>query len=361
MSYIESNDPRKGKIFCILDKDGRIVNKKADPKLKKEELFKLYEYMLLSRAVDEKAEKLQRSGRMGTFAQTLGQEAQVGVGLAMKKEDWLFPSFRETAILLLRGMPASHYYMYFMGNEEGNKMPEDVNNFTIAVPVGSQTLHAVGAAWGFKIKGEKKCSVVFFGDGGTSEGDFHEAMNFAGVFKAPCLLVCQNNQYAISTKVQDQTASETIAQKAFAYGFKGVKVDGNDPLALYVIAKEALENARKGKGPTFIEAFTYRIGPHTSADDPTLYRSDAEVEKWKKYDPVERFKKYLMKKGYWNNAYEKKVKQWAETKVEEAVKKAESTTENIEDIFIHMYKEMTPELKEQLEYLKSLEADKNGN
>ena len=155
MGYIENNDPRKGKVFRILDKDGRVVNKKAEPKLKKEELFRLYEYMILSRAVDDKAEKLQRSGRMGTFAQTLGQEAQAGVALAMKKEDWMFPSFRETAALLLRGMPASHYYTYFMGNEEGNRMPNDVNNFTISVPVGSQTLHAAGAAWAFKIRKEK--------------------------------------------------------------------------------------------------------------------------------------------------------------------------------------------------------------
>ena len=358
MGFIETNDPRKGKVFGVIDKSGKIINKKAEPKLKKADLLKLYENMVLARASDKKSVSLQRSGRMGTFAQVSGQEAQVGVALAMKNNDWLFPSFRETAALTLRGMPLHLFYLVFMGNEEGNRMPEDQKNFTVSVPVGSQTLHAVGAAWASKIKKEKDCSVVFFGDGGTSEGDFHEAMNFAGVFKAPCVFVCQNNQYAISTPVSMQTASETIAEKAFAYGFSGIKVDGNDVLALYAATKEALDNARKGKGPTLIEAFTYRMGPHTSADDPTLYRADAEVKKWRLHDPVDRFRKYLSKKGYWNKSYETKLQKWAEQKVEDAVKKAESTHLNIEDIFKYMYKDMPPELKEQLDYLKSLEAGK---
>ena len=358
MSFIESNDPRKGKVFRILDKSGKIVNNKAEPKIKKSDLLKLYEYMLLSRATDKKSKSLQRSGRMGTFAQSSGQEAQVGVALAMKDNDWLFPSFRETAALTLRGMPLHLYYLVFMGNEEGNRMPKNQKNFTVSVPVGSQTLHAVGVAWAAKIKKQKDCSVVFFGDGGTSEGDFHEAMNFAGVFKIPCVFVCQNNQYAISTPVSAQTASNTIAEKAFAYGFNGIKVDGNDVLAMYVATKEALDNARKGKGPTLIEAFTYRIGPHTSADDPTLYRTDAEVKKWKAFDPIDRFRKYLTKKNYWNKSYESKLQNWTEQKVEDAVKKAESTNLKIEDIFKYMYKDMTPELKEQLDYLKSLEVSK---
>ncbi|MDP3917383.1 MAG: pyruvate dehydrogenase (acetyl-transferring) E1 component subunit alpha [Nanoarchaeota archaeon] len=358
MSYIEKNDPRNGKVFRVLDKDGKVVNKSAEPKLKKEDLFKLYEYMILTRVADEKAIKLQRSGRMGTFAQSSGQEAQVGIALAMKKEDWLFPSFREHGAMMLRGMPPELFYMVFMGNEEGNRMPENVNNFTVSVPVGSQALHAVGSAWASKIKKEKDCTVGFFGDGATSEGDFHEAMNFAGVFNVPCVLVCQNNQYAISLPVKNQTATDTIAEKAYAYGFDGVKVDGNDVLGLYVIAREALEKARKGNGPTLIEAFTYRMGPHTSADDPTIYREDKEVKKWKEYDPIERFRKYLLKKKYWNKKYEEKVLKWAEQKVDDAVKKAESTKLGIDDMFKYMYKEMPDELKDQLNYLKSMKTSK---
>ncbi len=360
MSVITSNDPRKGKIFRILDKTGKVVNKKDLPKLKKADLLKIYEYMVLARLVDEKAVKLQRSGRMGTFAQLTGQEAQVGVAAAMEQKDWLFPSFREHAAMMYRGMPPHLFYLVFMGNEEGNRMPKDVNNFTISVPVGSQALHAVGAGWAFKIKKEKTCSVGFFGDGATSEGDFHEAMNFAGVFKTNSVLVCQNNQYAISTQFSHQTASATIAEKAYAYGFEGIRVDGNDPLALYVVIKEALAKARSGKGPTLVEALTYRLGPHTSADDPTLYRSDKEVKTWQQQEPIRRFQKYLLSLGYWNKAYEEKIQAWATQKVEDAVKKAEGMHLKIDDMFTYMYKDMPQDLREQQDYLKQFESKEEG-
>lgn len=344
----------------ILNETGVIVNKSLEPELSSADLKKIYEYMVLTRLVDEKALALQRSGRMGTFAQVLGQEAQVAAASAMKKEDWFFPSFRETGILVARGSPLESFYLLFMGSEEGNRTPKEINNFPVSVPVGSQTLHAVGTAWAMKIKKEKSCTVVCFGDGGTSEGDFHEAMNFAGVFKTPTVFICQNNQYAISVPRAQQTAAKTIAQKAGAYGFQGVQIDGNDPLAWYVAVKEALENARQGNGPTLIEAFTYRLGAHTTADDPTVYRSDAEVKAWEKKDPIKRFQKYLETKKLWSKSYEQQVIKKCQQQIETAIKKAEVIIKKItiEDIFTYMYAEMTPVLKEQLEYIKKFSGVK---
>src|SRR3989344_3838013 len=355
---IEHFNPLEGKFLKILDKDGN-VDKLLEPKLSSAELKKIYETMVLTRMADTKALALQRSGRMGTFAQVLGQEAQVAVGLAMQKQDWFFPSFRELGILLCRGSPLEGFYLVFMGCEEGNRTPKEINNFPVSFPVGSQTVHAVGAAMAAQIKKEKVVSVVAFGDGGTSEGDFHEAMNFAGVFKAPCIFFCQNNQWAISTARKIQTAAKTIAQKAVAYGFPGIQVDGNDPLAIYAAMKEAVDNARQGKGPTLIESLTYRVGAHTTADDPTLYRSDKEVKYWQERDPIKRFKIYLQKKGIWSKKYEEDLVKRCAKQIEAAIAKAEkvAAATKPEDMFKYMYAEMTSELKEQFEYLqKNLEA-----
>ncbi len=349
---IEHFNPLEGKFLQVLDKDGN-VDKLLEPKLSPADLKKIYGIMVLTRMADTKALALQRSGRMGTFAQVLGQEAQVAVGLAMQKQDWFFPSFRELGILLCRGSPLEGFYMVFMGCEEGNRSPKEINNFSVSVPVGSQTVHAVGVAMAAQIRGDKVVSVVAFGDGGTSEGDFHEAMNFAGVFKAPCVFFCQNNQWAISTPRTIQTASKTIAQKAIAYGFQGIQVDGNDPLAIYVAMKEAVNHARQGKGPTLIESLTYRMGAHTTADDPTLYRSDKEVKYWQERDPIKRFRIYLQKKGIWNKKYEEELGKKCTKQIEDAVVKAEKIAAATKpgDMFKYMYAEMTPGLKEQLEYL----------
>lgn len=349
---IEHFNPLEGKFLRILDKDGD-VDKLLEPKLSASDLKKIYEGMVLTRMADNKALALQRSGRMGTFAQVLGQEAQVAVGLAMRKQDWFFPSFRELGILLCRGSPLESFYLTFMGCEEGNRTPKGINNFPVAVPVGSQILHAVGVAIAAKIKKEKVVAVVAFGDGATSEGDFHEAMNFAGVFQAPCVFFCQNNQWAISTSRKIQTASKTIAQKAVAYGFQGVQVDGNDPLAVYAAAKEAVEKARQGKGPTLIESLTYRMGAHTTADDPTLYRPDKEVKYWERRDPIKRFKSYLQKKKLWTKKYEENLIKKCARQIEAAVVKAEKICKQTkpEDMFKYMYDRMTPALEEQSRYL----------
>ncbi len=351
-------NPLEGKYLQILDVNGNVVNSSLDPKLPSTTLKKMYEVMMLTKLADEKALALQRSGRMGTFAQSRGQEAQVGAGFAMEKKDWLIPSFRETGVQLVREWPLENFYLVFMGCEEGSKAPKGVNNFPVAVPVGSQMLHAVGLAWASKLKKEKVCAVTFFGDGGSSEGDFHEAMNFAGVFATPTVFICQNNQYAISLPRAQQTAAKTIAQKAVAYGFPGMQVDGNDPLATYVATKDALNHARSGNGPTLLEFLTYRLGPHTSSDDPTIYRLDKEVKEWEKKCPIVRFRKYLTKKNLWNKKYEAHLINKCKKQIEVAVKIAEKKIKEIkvEDMFNYTYASLTPELQEQLEYAKKAEG-----
>ena len=354
-------DPRKGKILQILDKDGNILDKKLEPKLSSADLLKMYSSMVTTRVLDTKALSLQRSGRMGTFAQVMGQEAQVGVGMAMGKNDWLFPSFRETGVFIIRGVPIENFFLVFMGSEKGNSMPKGCNSFPISVPVGTQMLHAVGYGWGASIKKDKIATVTFFGDGGSSEGDCHTAMNFAGVMKTPTVFVCQNNQYAISVPRNRQTASRTIAERAFGYGFKGMQVDGNDVLAVYAAAKESLGRAYKGLGPSFIEMVTYRISPHTTSDDPTLYRSDKEVKMWEKKDPLKRFRGYLEGKRVLTKSREKEILKKAEVRVNSAVKKAEVMRKMVcDDVFSNTFENMPEQLKEQLDYLKKIERSRKS-
>lgn len=351
---IEKYDPSKGEMLQILKPSGK-AKKNLEPKLGEKDLTSIYRYMMLTRMADEKAVKLQRTGRMGTYAPSKGHEAaQVGSAYALEKSDWLFPYFRDLGAHLLRGLPLSSFYLYWMGNEEGMRVPKELNNFTVSIPVGTQVPHAVGAAWAAKIRGDEVAVMVTFGDGATSEGDFHEGMNFSGVFKAPVVFVCLNNQYAISVPRKRQSASKTLAQKAFAYGFSGVLVDGNDVLAMYAAAKEALDKARAGKGPTMLEAYTYRLGDHTTSDDASRYRKDEEVKEWEKKDPLIRFRAYLEGKGLWSEEYEKKLIEEVQAEIDKAVKEAESVPPpSPEDIFNYNYAETPLSLKEQLEELKN--------
>ncbi|MBU1197010.1 pyruvate dehydrogenase (acetyl-transferring) E1 component subunit alpha [Candidatus Micrarchaeota archaeon] len=341
----------------ILDEKGN-VDASLDPKLDELTLKKMYETMVRSRAMDKKAISLQRQGRCYTYVPTEGQEAaQVGSVMASKKEDWMVPAFRENAAYLAKGVSMRTLFLYWMGHEEGSRFEKDQNCFPVSIPVGSQVGHAVGLAWAAKIQGKRQAAITFFGDGASSEGDFHESANFAGVFQIPCVFICQNNQYAISTPRARQTRSETIAQKAIAYGFEGIQVDGNDVLAMYVATKKALEKGYAGKGPTLIEAITYRIAAHTTSDDPKRYRDEAEVEAWRKKDPIARFQTYLKKNGFWNEAYEKEVQEKAAREVEEAVKKAEGFQANPEDMFKYLYQDLTPDLRQQMQEMKqSLEG-----
>ena len=354
MSLMEDYHPLKGKMFQILKPDGTLLPGEKAP-LSDKETFTLYQKMAFIRLADQRALMLQRQGRFGTYAPIWGQEAcQVGSTYALQKSDWVVPAFREIGAMLMMGIPLSKFYLYWMGNEMGSRAPEGINVMPVSVPVGTQTLHAVGLAWAGKLKGEKIVSIVYFGDGATSKADFHEAMNFAGVFKTSTIFFCQNNQYAISVPRSLQTASKTIAQKAIAYGFDGIQVDGNDLFAVFAATKEAAETARSGKGPTLIEGVTFRFGPHTTADDPTKYRTEDEIAPWRPLDPLVRLRLYLNGKGLWNEKVEQQLTEEAQKEIDQAVKDAEAVpVPEVEEIFKFVFSEMTPQLREQMEYLKS--------
>ena len=352
---IDDYDPLKGEILQILDKDGN-YNEKFKPTLTDKEVIELYKIMYMGRFTDKKALALQRQGRMVTYVPTAGQEAcSVGSVHALKKTDWFVPAFREAPGMFHRGSTLVDLLLYMKGFEKGSQHLREHNMTPMAVPVGTQIVHAVGLSWGAKIKGDKIGVMVHFGDGATSEGDFHEACNFAGVFQTPTVFFCNNNQWAISVPRKHQTHSKTLAQKAVAYGFHGLQIDGNDLFAVHLATKEALEKARKGGGPTLIEAVTYRQGPHTTADDPKKYRDPKDEKYWLARDPITRLKKYLEKKKLWSDQKDAALKKQVDKDVEAALKVMEATQYTGEDMFKYQYAEMTPQLKEQLEEFKTFE------
>lgn len=358
---IEKFEPLRNDILQVIDEKGQ-VQSEYEPNLSQIELKKIYSLMVTARAADIKAIKLQRQGRMGTYAPNQGQEGcQVGAGMAVQKNDWVFPHFRDLGLYLTLGFPLKNSYLYWMGHELGNIPPKGLNIFPMAVPVASHIPHAVGAGMAANIKKHKIAVLCCFSDGATSGGDFHEALNFAGVFKTPNVFLCYNNQYAISLPRKNQTAARTLAQKANAYGFSGVMVDGNDPLAVYVATKEALDKARQGKGPTLIEAITYRMGDHTTSDDASRYRSKKEVEEWRKKDPIQRFRIYLKNKGIWDPDYEKSVQDQATSFIAKSTEEAEQTPRaSIENIFQYTYKDMPPHLKKQRDELELFTQEKKS-
>lgn len=337
----------------ILDENGA-VDAKVMPKIDNKTIKQMYEWMVLTRVFDDKALKLQRQGRMGTYAPTRGQEAaQIGSALVLQKEDLVFPAFRETGVYLVRGMPAEFIFKYWAGDERGMAIPESVNLFPISITVGAHPPHAVGAAMAFNILKKKGVALTYFGDGATSEGDFHTAMNFAGAFNAPTVFICQNNQWAISLPVEQQTASKTIAQKAIAYGFEGIQVDGNDIFAVYKATQDAIKKARSGKGPTFIECLTYRMADHTTSDDAKKYRPEKLVKPWEKKDPILRLEKYMMKKKLLTESAKKKIWDKAQKDIDASVDRMEKWDYYPpEEIFKYMYAEPTPLLKEQIAMIK---------
>ncbi len=340
---IDKYDPMKNEMLSILKEDGS-VDSKLEPKLGNETLKRFYEQMTYTRIWDDIALKMQRSGRMGTFAPSTGQEAcQIPVVECLKKQDWLVPAFREHPAMMARGVSAKKIFQIWMGIEEGNQFDKRQNMMPPAIPVASQIPHAVGIAWAARIKKENSVSLVYFSDGATSEGDFHEGMNFAGVLKTPTVFICQNNQYAISTTVSQQTASRNIALKAIAYGFSGVKVVGNDALAMYVAANDVVYKARNGGGPA-----------HTTADDPTRYRNKAEVKEWEKKDPILRFRLYLQSKKLWTQSYEDKlIKQYTD-ELNKAADEAIASEHMTTDIFDYLYVELPEHLAVQREEFEEL-------
>jgi len=340
-------DPLKGEMLRIMDEEGN-VDRSLKPRMSKEVLLKAYRTMVLTRLADDKAVKLQRQGRLGAYAPNKGQEAsQLGPAMALKEEDWMVWAFREMGALLCREVPLSTYYLYWMGNERGNVYPKELKVMPAAVPVGSQIPHAVGIAYASNLRKEKSVTLAYFGDGATSEGEFHEGLNFAGVFQTPNVFVCQNNQYAISTRRKRQSASPTLAQKAVAYGFPGILVDGNDVFAMYAASKEAVARARKGKGPTLIESYTYRLSDHTTSDDWRKYRSKEEVEEWKGKDPLKRFRSYLLSQGILGD------EEALQTELVDIVEKAAAEAEAVpapsrQDVFGHTYAEIPAYLQRQM-------------
>ncbi len=321
----------------VLDENGNLDEALAKDTLTDEQVVYLYDFMITCRTLDDIAFKLQRSGRMGTYPQNKGQEAAaIGSGFAaVKGVDFLVPCYRENAALFLHGLPMHYIFLHWMGDERGNQIPEGVNVTPLSIPIGTQMLHATGIAWAFKLRKEERVAITYFGDGATSEGDFHEAMNFASTLEVPVVFFCQNNQWAISVPREQQMASETVAQKAIAYGMPTIQVDGNDLFAVYKASKEAIERARGGGGPSFIEAVTYRLGDHTTADDARRYRDAEEVEAWKNRDPVIRLRKYLERKDLWDEKRQQEAEEKGRAVAAEVVKAAEGieppTTDDIFD------------------------------
>ncbi len=300
--------------FRYFDEEGEPVGE-LNHGLNAQQMVDLYRLMVRTRLMDERTLILQRQGKIAFYASSAGQEAcQVGTAYALEEGDWVFPSHREQGVFLTRGMTLTEVFGHFMSKvsdpAKGRQMPGHLGKFrnrliTLSSPVATQIPQAVGCAMASKYKGEKSVAVAFFGDGATSEGDFHEGMNFAAVFKAPVVFFCVNNQYAISVPVNIQTATKTFAQKTCAYGFEGYRVDGNDVIAVYYASKKGVEKARKGGGPTLFELVTYRYAAHSSADDDKRYREADEVEEWRtKRDPIKRMKQFLLKQRILSEAEE---------------------------------------------------------
>jgi pyruvate dehydrogenase E1 component alpha subunit len=293
--------------------------------LDERDLTELYRGMVLLRTYDERSLVYHRQGRIGTYAIFWNHEAmQTGAVYALERDDWVFPSYRESAIGLLRGMPASTVLSWWRGHPAGWWNPLDYNVASICVPIGTHVPHAAGLAWGKKLRGERACALVFFGDGATSEGSFHEGANFAGVMRAPLILFCNNNGWAISTPLSAQTAAETLADKAAGYGMPGIRVDGLDVLAVFEATREAVERARAGEGPTFIEAVSYRAAPHATADDPTAYVDLERVEEEKRNECVGRYERYLRRLGVLGDELAEEIRGEAQALMRQGIAEAEA-------------------------------------
>jgi pyruvate dehydrogenase E1 component alpha subunit len=313
-----------------------------------QELLDLYRSMVLLRTYDERSLVYHRQGRIGTYAIFWNHEAmQAGSVHALAREDWIFPSYRESAIGLLRGMPPATVLHWWRGHPAGWWNPAEYNVASICVPIATHVPHAAGLAWGKKLKGEAACAIVYFGDGATSEGAFHEGANFAGVFRAPLILFCNNNQWAISTPVSAQTHAETLADKAVGYGIPGARVDGGDVLAVYEATREAVERARAGEGPSFIEAVTYRAAPHATADDPRAYIDLERVEQEKKNECLGRYERYLRRLGVLGDELEAEIKAEAADVMRAGITAAEAEPDpDLELLFENAYVIPPPNLRE---------------
>jgi pyruvate dehydrogenase E1 component alpha subunit len=325
-------------------------------------LIRMYEEMVQLRQFDRRSVSLQRAGRIGTYPPLEGQEAcQVGSTLALRKQDFVVPTYRDYGAMILHGVPMEHILLYWNGRAEGCVIPNGVNVFPIAVPIATQLPHAAGIAWAAKLRGQDQIALGFFGDGASSEGDFHEAMNFAGVFHLPVIYFCENNQYAISVPYARQTATATIAEKAAAYGVEGVRVNGSDAIEVYRTVRRAVQKAAQGGGPTLIEALTYRYGAHTTSDDPTKYRTAQEGEAWKARDPIMTLQSQLLAWGLWDDTREQDLQTRIDAEISSAIAKMEAAAPpSPEDLFQHVYARPTKRLLEQQAELLSMLKSSTG-
>lgn len=339
--------------LSILDPDGN-VDAALEPPIPAGDLLRLYRTFLLARRFDERMLRLQRQGRIGTFGPIRGHEAAVlGSVYAIGRGDWLVPYYREWAAYMWRGWPLENLILYYAGYAEGMRVPDGFRDLPFCIPIGSHVPHAVGLAYAARYKGEGSVTLCYFGDGATSHGDCQEALNFAGVFQVPVVFVCLNNQWAISVPRSRQTRARTLAQKALAYGFPGIQVDGNDLLAVYAATREAVERARNGQGPTLVEAVTYRLSMHTTADDPTRYRSEEEVRRWEQVEPWPRFRRYLEARGLVTDEVHARLEAEVEAEIRGAVERAEARMRpDLLEVFEHVYAERPPHLAAQREALR---------
>lgn len=358
-----SQSPVSAEIVCALRADGTI-DPAQDPGLSEQEVEYLYRQMVMTRQLDERLVQLQRQGRIGFHVGSLGEEASIlGSAYAMARQDFLFPCYREFGAALMRGLPLQKFVDNMFGNANdtvlGRQMPNhstcrEVGWCSVSSPVGTQITQAVGFAWAAKIRKQNTASLVYFGDGATSSSDFHSGLNFAGVFKVPCVLLCRNNGWAISVPVERQTATKTFAEKAAAYGITGVRVDGNDLFAVIQVTRQARARGERGEGPTLIEAITYRMGGHSTSDDPKAYRGADELETWAARDPLERVREHLTRNGRWDDERQRSLVEEIDARFREAVSIAERTpAPALESMFDDVYATAPWHLAEQRQQLLS--------
>lgn len=335
--------------LTIISPEGKLINKEELPDLSDDQLKEMMRRMVFTRTWDERAINLGRQGRLGFYAPVSGQEASmIGSEFALEKEDFVCPGYRDMPQIVWHGLPLYQAFLYSRGHQHGGRIPEGVNVLMPQIIIGAQVLHAAGIAMGFKKRGQKNVAITYTGDGGSSEGDFYEALNFAGVFKLPAIFVVQNNGYAITTPFSKQTAAKSVAHKAIAAGIKGVQVDGMDIMAVYKAVKDAADRGRNGEGATLIEILTYRFKPHSLADDTTKYRTKEEESEWGLKDPIIRFGKYLESKGLWTDEDTARVKDEAKATVAEHIKKAEATEKmTVAGLIDSMFETPTQQLQEQ--------------
>jgi 2-oxoisovalerate dehydrogenase E1 component alpha subunit len=360
---------REFPLHRILAEDGRIVGDPDAVTLGDVEVLGLYRWMVLERSLDERMVTLQRQGRIGFYIGSIGEEAAVfGAAAAMDPRDWLFPCYREHGAALLRGMPLATFLCDLLGNAgdamKGRQMPcheawKPGRFASISSPISTQISHAVGAAWAARLKGDDMVPLVWFGEGGTSAADFHAGLNFAAVRRIPVVFLCRNNGWAISVPRERQTGSETIAQKAIAYGMKGERVDGNDLLAVHDAVSRARARAAAGEGPTLLEAVTYRIEGHSTSDDPRAYRAAELVEPWKERDPILRIRRYLARRGALDDAADARLREEVRAQIQAALAEAEAFPAKppVESLFEHVYAEPLLQQREQLDELRDAIAE----